>query len=33
VDWRYREEQPWHREGVSWPVMLQELDRKPRVTH
>lgn len=33
VDWRYREEQPWHREAPSWPVSLQEIERKPRVTH
>lgn len=33
VDWRAREDEPWRREALSWPIKLQLLERRPRVTH
>lgn len=33
VDWRRDADQEWQREDLTWPINLQEGERKPRVTH
>lgn len=33
VDWRHEGDESWQRDGLTWPVTLQEGERKPRVTH